>query len=69
MNLIFLSIRENVYFTNSSPPMIASWLDINFAYMILLFLIKPEVISPDGYKSSLSASLTLLFIKFSLSLI
>ena len=69
MNLILLSISENVCFTNSSPPMIASWLDINFTFMMSLSLIKLEVISPDGYKSSLSASLTLLFIKFSLSLI
>ena len=60
---------KNVYFTNNSPPIIASWLAINFASIILLLLIKPEVISPDGYKSSFSASLTLLFIKFLLSFI
>ena len=32
-------------------------------------LIKFEVISPEGYRSSLRASLTVFFIKFSLNLI
>ena len=43
--------------------------EINFTLITLFFLIKSEVISPDGYKSSLSASLTIFFIKFSLSFI
>ena len=37
--------------------------------VILLFFTRLEVISPEGYKSSFSASLTVFLIKFSLSFI
>ena len=69
INFIFLSIRENVLFANNNPPIIASSLAINFALIILLFFTRLEVISPEGYKSSFSASLTVFLIKFSLSFI
>ena len=40
-----------------------------FTFIILLFSTRLEVISPDGNKSSLSASLTVFLIKFPLSFI
>jgi len=33
---------------NFNPPIIAFWFDINFNLITLLFLIKLEVMSPEG---------------------
>ena len=68
-NLILLSIKAKAYLAKRKPPITAFSLEINLTLITLLFLIKCEVISPDGYKSSFRASLTVFFIKFSLNLI
>ena len=47
----------------------AFWFDNNFTVTILSLLIKAEVISPDGYRSSFRANLTVLFINSLLNLI
>ena len=58
INLILLSIKAKAYFAKRKPPMTAFSFEINLTLIISLFFINSEVISPDGYKSSFSACLT-----------
>ena len=69
LSIILLSIKVKAYFAKRKPPITAFSLEINLTSITLLLLIKSEVISPEGYKSSFNASLTVFFIKFSLNLI
>ena len=65
----FLSIKLNVCLTKSVPAKIPCPFEIIFADLLVPYLIKLVVISPEGYKSSFKASLHILDIYFWLKII